>query len=134
VEFEEKKMYWTTNIEGGPRRVNHASVAIGDYIYSFGGYCSGGDYKNFAPIDIHILNTNNLRWTLLQLKKNDDGTPLKYPDVPFQRYGHTAIAHKEKVYIWGGRNDEMVCDILFCFDTKTMKWSKPEVAGEYSCR
>lgn len=109
--------------------MNHASVAIGDYIYSFGGYCSGEDYKSYSPMDVHILNTNNFRWSLIPLKKDENGVPLKYPDVPFQRYGHTAVAFEDKVFIWGGRNDEMVCDILFCFDTKTQRWSTPEVYG-----
>lgn len=65
----------------GPRRVNHASVAIGDHIYSFGGYCSGEDYRISRPIDVHVLNTNTLRWSLLPMKNQ------KYPQVPFQRYG-----------------------------------------------
>lgn len=33
------------------------------------------------------------------------------------------------MYIWGGRNDETVCGILFCFNTKTLNWSRPEVQG-----
>ena len=66
----------------GPRRVNHASVSIGEHIYSFGGYCSGEDYRISRPMDVHVLNTNTLRWSLLPMKKDQ-----KYPQVPFQRYG-----------------------------------------------
>lgn len=123
-------MYWTVNLQGGPRRVNHAAISILDFIYSFGGYCSGDDYKSFSQIDVHVLNTNNLRWSIIPNKnKDENGQNLKYPEVPFQRYGHTAVAYKHKVYIWGGRNDEMACNILFCFDIITQKWSKPEVSG-----
>lgn len=122
-------MYWTVNLEGGPRRVNHAAVNIGDYIYSFGGYCAGENYRNPVPMDVHVLNTNNLRWSLVPVKKDDDGVPLKYPSVPFQRYGHTAVAYDNKVYVWGGRNDENACNILYCFDIRTLRWSKPEVQG-----
>jgi hypothetical protein len=32
-------MWWSVHLEGGPRRVNHAAAAVGDRIYSFGGYC-----------------------------------------------------------------------------------------------
>lgn len=70
----------------GPRRVNHASVAIDDFIYSFGGYCSGEDYRSSRPMDVHVLNTSDLRWKLLPIDKD-----LKYPKVPFQRYGKKAI-------------------------------------------
>ena len=47
---------WTVCLEGGPRRVNHAAVAIEHKIYSFGGYCTGDDFENTRPMDIHILN------------------------------------------------------------------------------
>lgn len=50
-------MYWTVHLEGGPRRVNHAAVVIGDKIYSFGGYCSGENYDIRKPMDVHILDT-----------------------------------------------------------------------------
>lgn len=77
-------------------------------------------------MDVHILNTLNMRWSLVPRRDNEK----KYPEVPFQRYGHTAIAHKHFVYIWGGRNDELICNKLYCFDTRTLKWSRPEVHGQ----
>ena len=47
---------WTVHLEGGPRRVNHAAVAVGHRVYSFGGYCSGDDYETLRQIDVHIFN------------------------------------------------------------------------------
>ena len=29
-------MWWTVHLEGGPRRVNHAAVAMGERVFSFG--------------------------------------------------------------------------------------------------
>ena len=58
-------MRWILNIEGGPKRVNHAAVEINKKIYSFGGYCSGTKNPRNEAIDIHVLNTATLRWTLL---------------------------------------------------------------------
>ncbi len=37
--------------------MNHAAVAVGDKIYSFGGYCTGDDYKRKRPMDVHVLQT-----------------------------------------------------------------------------
>lgn len=122
-------MYWLVHLEGGPRRVNHTAVKVGDFIYSFGGYCSTEDYRIMNSIDVHVLNTSTLRWFQVPNKRNEHGGPLTYPEVPFQRYGHTSVAYKSKVYMWGGRNDEAGCNILFCFDTQTLRWSKPEVTG-----
>ena len=50
---------WTIHLEGGPKRVNHAAVAIGARIFSFGGYCNGEDYETTRPIDVHVLNTGD---------------------------------------------------------------------------
>lgn len=79
-------MHWIVKLDGGPRRVNHAAVTIGDYIYSFGGYCTGDDYRFYESIDVHILSTNSLRWSLVSPKFDDNDVPLKYPEIPFQRY------------------------------------------------
>lgn len=31
--------------------------------------------------------------------------------------------------MWGGRNNAIACDILYCFDTKNLTWSTPHVTG-----
>lgn len=49
-------MRWTIHLEGGPKRVNHAAVAIGKKIYSFGGYCSH-ELNTTNLIDVHVLDT-----------------------------------------------------------------------------
>lgn len=48
---------WTVHLEGGPRRVNHAAVAVGHRVFSFGGYCSEEDYETLRQIDVHVFNT-----------------------------------------------------------------------------
>ena len=52
---------WTIHIDGGPRRVNHAAVCVGDRIFSFGGYCTGDNYKDAMPIDVFVLDTQTYR-------------------------------------------------------------------------
>ncbi|KAL3212234.1 hypothetical protein MRX96_036060 [Rhipicephalus microplus] len=101
---------WTVRLEGGPRRVNHAAVAINGKVYSFGGYCTGEDYNTRKPIDVHVLNTVSLRWVLVQTQSQPE-------DVPFQRYGHTVMGYGDYAYLWGGRNDDGACNTLYRFDT-----------------
>lgn len=55
-----------TRLEGGPKRVNHAAVAVDGIIYSFGGYMGFEDYSIERPIDVFTLNTVTLRWKELQ--------------------------------------------------------------------
>lgn len=126
--FVHREMYWTIHLEGGPRRVNHAAAAVEDLIYSFGGYNTGENYNEKRPIDVHVLNTGNLRWTRLPIPsyaeyQQDDKC------IPFLRYGHTAVAYGNKIFVWGGRNEESACNQIFVFDTVTLTWSKPRATG-----
>ena len=118
---------WTVHLEGGPRRVNHAAVSIGELIYSFGGYCTGEDYETTRPIDIHILDTRCYRWKALPVPAESD------PDfhaVPYQRYGHTSVVYGDFAYIWGGRNDDKgASNVLHCFDTTRRRWMIIEATG-----
>lgn len=120
-------MWWTVHIEGGPRRVNHAAVAIGEKIFSFGGYCTGDNYREKRPIDVFVLNTFNCRWTEIKKPEMSDARRLNWP---YQRYGHTVIALGDCIYLFGGRNDETACNVLYEFNTTNYQWSKPRVEGD----
>ncbi|KAL7641640.1 UNVERIFIED_CONTAM: hypothetical protein RMT77_007513 [Armadillidium vulgare] len=115
-------MYWTVGIEGGPKRVNHAAATFGDKVFSFGGYCNDLDYLEIDDIDVYVLDTVILRWKRCKCtgKKNS---------IPFQRYGHTVVAYKNKIYLWGGRNEVRACNRLYCFDPDTCVWTTPKVNG-----
>ena len=58
------------HLEGGPRRVNHAAVAINNRIYTFGGYCTGEDYATTRPMDVHVLNTGTCRYVACVAVRN----------------------------------------------------------------
>lgn len=51
-------MLWSVHLEGGPRRVNHAAAAVGDRIYSFGGYCKFTNHLKTCFLRIHNWLTN----------------------------------------------------------------------------
>ncbi|XP_025274611.3 kelch domain-containing protein 3 isoform X2 [Canis lupus baileyi] len=119
---------WTVHLEGGPRRVNHAAVAVGHRVYSFGGYCSGEDYETLRQIDVHIFNAVSLRWTKLPPVR--PAIRGQAPVVPYMRYGHSTVLIDDTVFLWGGRNDtEGACNVLYAFDVNTHKWSTPRVSG-----
>uniref|UniRef100_A0A915LG20 Uncharacterized protein n=1 Tax=Meloidogyne javanica TaxID=6303 RepID=A0A915LG20_MELJA len=79
---------WILSSYGGPKRVNHAAVAMGDNIYSFGGYTATevGPQNDF--IDIHVLNTFTYRWELLPTfpvesgKKPRSTISASHPETP----------------------------------------------------
>lgn len=52
---------WTQEVDGGPRRVNHAAVSVRNrFIFSFGGYCTGEEYNQIIKIDVHVFDTGKL--------------------------------------------------------------------------
>uniref|UniRef100_A0A5S6QUW7 Kelch domain-containing protein 3 n=1 Tax=Trichuris muris TaxID=70415 RepID=A0A5S6QUW7_TRIMR len=121
-------MRWTLCIEGGPRRVNHAAVAIKDWIYSFGGYCSGENSETVKPMDVYVFDTCTYRWRCLPLPSS---THEQFYITPYQRYGHTAIAYKDMCYIWGGRNDiNGACSVLYQFDPRSGLWRQVGTKGD----
>ena len=89
-------MLWSVHLEGGPRRVNQAAVAVGNRIYSFGGNCAGEDYRETRPIDVFVFNTNLLRWKEIAKPDSEDEEYLSWPH---QRYGHTVCAFENKIYL-----------------------------------
>ncbi|XP_061817030.1 kelch domain-containing protein 3 isoform X2 [Nerophis lumbriciformis] len=119
---------WSVHLEGGPRRVNHAAVAVGHKVYTFGGYCSGEDYETLRQIDVHVFNTVSLRWMKLPPVRPVGHERAR--EVPYMRYGHTAVLLDDTIYLWGGRNDtEGACNVLYAFDVNSHKWFTPKVSG-----
>ncbi|XP_077523931.1 kelch domain-containing protein 3-like [Amblyomma americanum] len=114
---------WTARVEGGPCCTNHAAVAVNDEIYLFGGYCVDEVNTMRRPMDVHVLNTASLRWTQIPVQRNLES-------VPFQRSGHTVVAYGEYAYLWGGRNEDGACNILYRFDTASVTWLRPRTLGE----
>ena len=53
-----RNMFWTADIAGGPRRVNHAAVGLPGrrLMFVFGGYCTGDEYNKIDKIDVHVFN------------------------------------------------------------------------------
>lgn len=118
-------MFWTVNLKGGPRRVEHAAVTLDDRIYFFGGYCEA-EVNFISPIVVQILNTKTYQWTpvLPSNPKTEDN--CRTPDL---LRGHSAVVFGDKVFIWGGRNLERDTNELLRFDTVEMQWSRPTVSG-----
>ncbi|GBM95091.1 Kelch domain-containing protein 3 [Araneus ventricosus] len=115
-------MYWTFCLErGAPQRVNHASVAVGDKIYSFGGYCGELDMPIF--IDVHCFDTNTLKWTKIHYEET--------MDCPQGCYGHSVVAYQHLIYLWGGQNVHGASNTLYCFNTKTLSWTRPVTSGRF---
>lgn len=57
----------------------------------------------------------SLRWIKLPPVWTNSRDQVR--EVPYMRYGHSAVLIDDTVYIWGGRNDtEGACNVLYAFD------------------
>ena len=77
------EMWWTVHLEGGPRRVNHAAVAMGERVFSFGE----------PPISIsQFLSCPLFRWLLhrgqLQGRETDRCLRAEHFKLPLDGGSH----------------------------------------------
>ncbi|XP_077486479.1 uncharacterized protein LOC144097709 [Amblyomma americanum] len=114
---------WTVRLESALLRVNLPAFAADDKIYSFGGRYTGEDCIDRNLIEVHALGVRFLWWIPLQTESNTG-------DVPFKMYGHTVVIFGDCVYLWGSRDDNEPYSTLYCFDTYTKMWTRPEVCSE----
>ncbi|XP_069811658.1 kelch domain-containing protein 3 isoform X2 [Dendropsophus ebraccatus] len=112
---------WTVHLEGGPRRVNHAAVAVGHRVFSFGGYCSGEDYETLRQIDVHVFNAGTEKWW----------TPAVSGHIPGARDGHSACVLDRTMYVFGGFEQLADCfsNDIHKLDTKLLSWTLVKAKG-----
>lgn len=80
-------------------------------------------------MEVYVLDVDSLRWKMLPAP-TDFTSDICMSDVPYHRYGHSAVAWKNYAYIWGGRNDLAgACNTLYCFDTEKTTWTRPKTHG-----
>lgn len=61
-----------------------------------------------------VLFADLMKWTRLKTPNASDDD---YDCIPYMRYGHTASTLGDKIYIFGGCNEERgACNRLYCFD------------------
>jgi len=97
----------------------HTSIAIGNKIYTFGGFDGVNQYFGIAVFDLEKMT-----WSY----------PETYGDAPKLKTNHAAAAIGTKMYVYGGNRTEegqySIYDELHVFDTETMTWFRPKTTGD----
>ncbi|XP_077523483.1 kelch domain-containing protein 3-like [Amblyomma americanum] len=81
---------------------------------------------SFAPFVTRFatgFDAVSLRWSKIPVQGDLDS-------VPFHRHGHTVVAYRDYVYLWGGRDDNGACNIVYRFDTASLTWLRPNTTGQ----
>jgi N-acetylneuraminic acid mutarotase len=110
---------WSTRQQYGeiPRARSCPGWArVGNVVYLFGGY-DGTTRMN----DFFVLDLKTTTWTVV---RHRFGTP------PSERYFHSMVYHKRKLYVYGGYSGTVrLCD-LHSFDLDTLTWEEIIMPGD----
>lgn len=104
---------WTAELNYAPVQSTIAADVVGDNVYTFGGNLP---FATESDMEVYKLNTLTMEWTTVSQGRRSSNTPS-------HRWGHTAVAHGDAIYIWGGINP-MKTDDLYCYNTRTSTWCK----------
>mmetsp|Transcript_209 Transcript_209/g.190 ORF Transcript_209/g.190 Transcript_209/m.190 type:complete len:306 (-) Transcript_209:16-933(-) len=122
---EEIKNNYSYNIFSIPALTKHASRIANSGFYLFGGLSDDGRPCN----KLHGLFIRNGKLIWTEISGNGK--------APIPRYSHTACAIRQKIYIYGGRNDDLfqshgdscLAD-LSVFNVDLLLWENVEIEGQ----
>ena len=97
----------------GPRSA-HSCDIVDSKLYLFGGW-NGKKALN----DLHVLNTDEFDWELVEVTGR----------LPVCRNNHTSAVAGRKIYIHGGHDGVQWLDDLHVLDTRSLIWSSPPTSG-----
>lgn len=142
---------WIGYRENGPKRRDFAAVNIGDDIYVIGGIDPSFRYGYFRPIMLFKMNIKTLDWEKVDYPVESDdhlaSSPIKYErdyeqafgtDVPYDRFGHSAVAYRDLIFVWGGANHYRPLrhhelswgfQFVYAFDPATQMWHRRKTRG-----
>uniref|UniRef100_A0A915ADL9 Farnesylated proteins-converting enzyme 2 n=1 Tax=Parascaris univalens TaxID=6257 RepID=A0A915ADL9_PARUN len=109
-----------------PARDGHSAVVVGSVMYVFGGFEE--ESQRFSR-ETYAFDFKTLQWSELRTT----GAAPQWRDF------HTACAIGKKMYIFGGRSDQLgqfhssrdiYCDRLKVLDLETAQWQEPNVTGD----
>ncbi|KAI0375227.1 galactose oxidase [Pilatotrama ljubarskyi] len=109
---------WTRVSVDGPApagRLGHTVVMIGPRVYVFGGQAHGEFLNDVWCFDLSTL-ISKPAWEQLDQPK---GAPR-----PSRRSGHSCVAYKHKLIVFGGTDGRYHYNDVWAFDTRTRTWSE----------
>ncbi|CAH2052986.1 unnamed protein product [Thlaspi arvense] len=96
--------------QGPSPRCSHAIAVIGDKLY-----CISGEFTPYEPIDkdLYVFDFNTHTWSIAPAKGDAPKTKV---------LGTRMVAVGTKLYVYGGRNKQLVFEDFYSYDTVTNEW------------
>ncbi|KHN78943.1 Kelch domain-containing protein 3 [Toxocara canis] len=127
--FDPETCSWSLVERNGPcppARDGHSAVVVDDTMYVFGGFEE--ESQRFSR-ETYAFDLQTHQWSEIRTT----GVAPQWRDF------HTACAINNKMYVFGGRSDQLgqfhssrdlYCDRLKVLDLKTTQWYEPNVTGD----
>jgi dynein heavy chain len=100
-------------------RANAGACLYNGKIYLFGGH-GGQSYSRVPFNDLHSFDVETETWERI--------IPTNNP--PDGRGGHSVFASNDRIYVYGGWNQEMQYNNILYFDLNTMEWTDPDIFND----
>jgi hypothetical protein len=144
---------WLGYRQSGPKRTNFAAVNIGEEVYMIGGSHPKFRYGYFEPISLFKLDTKTLEWEKIKYQvEMECDEQMAYScatseelyerafgsDVPYDRFGLSAVVYQGLIYVWGGGNFRKSTfefrrrdhRYVYIYNPGTKAWTRRETQGD----
>lgn len=113
------------NGDNPPTCCNFPVAVVDDSMYVFSGQ-SGAKITN----KLYQFRFHERKWVRLRTEHL-----VQASAPPQRRYGHTMVAYRRSLYVYGGAADGILDNVVHCFDVDTRSWSviRPAEGSEVPC-
>ncbi|KAI0756782.1 hypothetical protein C8Q80DRAFT_1224263 [Daedaleopsis nitida] len=112
-------------------RIGHSVVMVGPRIYIFGGEADGELFNDLWCFDLSTL-VSKPAWEQLELPTKSSSS--KPSPKPARRTGHTCVAYRNELIVFGGTDGRYHYNDTWAFDFSSKTWSELSCTGYIPCQ
>ncbi|KAI8376515.1 uncharacterized protein BYT42DRAFT_574896 [Radiomyces spectabilis] len=105
--------------EAPMQRSGHSVAVMDGMMIVWGGQCGTHYFNDFFAFHLYPSSASHGQWRTI-LAKNEGPSP---------RAGHGSVVYQDKLYIFGGMDDQRLYQDMWCYDFETRYWACLRTVG-----